>query len=152
METVEQRITFLRKKVLGLNQTEFAKRIGLKHSVVSQWEVGITPLNEKNIILICHIFKVNEDWLRNGIGEVFNSKDDPTLQEIMELVEKMDEPQRQVVLNYVRWYASQQQTLMDKETMPEKPSVEVGTPTPFPLEPRRLPEESGGLEESQTAG
>ena len=111
METIEQRITLLRKRVLRLNQTEFAEKIGLKQSIVSKWEVGITPLNEKNIKLICHIFRVNEDWLRHGIGEVFNPEDDPILQEIMELVEKMDEPERMVVLNYVRWYVSQQQSL-----------------------------------------
>jgi transcriptional regulator with XRE-family HTH domain len=111
METIEQRVAFLRKKALGLTQTEFAGRLGLKHSVVSQWEVGITPIKEKNINLICHIFKVNEDWLRQGTGEVFKAEDDPILQEIMELLEKMDEPERQVVLNYVRWYVSQQQSL-----------------------------------------
>ena len=142
MGTIEQRVAFLRKKVLGLNQTEFAVRIGLKQSVVSQWEVGITPLNDKNIILICHIFKVNEDWLRYGVGEMFNAKDDSILQEIMELVEKLDEPQRQVVLNYVRWYTSQQQTLINKEA----PSAG------FTLEPiHRQSEDSGGLEEKEIA-
>jgi transcriptional regulator with XRE-family HTH domain len=110
----------LRKKVLEITQAEFAKRIGLKHSVVSQWEVGITPLNEKNIKLICHIFKVNEEWLRHGKGEVFIAEGDPILQEIMELVEKMDEPERQVVLNYVRWYISEQQTLAGKAPPPAR--------------------------------
>ncbi|MDR0643813.1 MAG: helix-turn-helix domain-containing protein [Treponema sp.] len=137
METIEQRVAFLRKKVLGLNQTEFAVRIGLKQSVVSQWEVGITPLNDKNIILICHIFKVNEDWLRYGVGEVFNAKDDPILQEIMELVEKMDEPQRHVVLNYVRWFFSEQQALIGEESLPEKGSKPASPPVGFPLEPIR---------------
>jgi transcriptional regulator with XRE-family HTH domain len=145
METIEQRVAFLRKKVLELTQTEFAKKIGLKHSVVSQWEVGITPLNEKNVKLICHIFKVNEDWLRYGSGEIFNPKDDPILQEIMELLEKMDEPERQVVLNYVRWYVSEQQTLAGKSP----PSERGGAPAELPLEP--LPD-AAGFEESRTAG
>jgi transcriptional regulator with XRE-family HTH domain len=111
METIEQRVIFLRKKVLRLTQTEFAERMGLKQSVISQWEVGITPLNEKNIKLICHIFKVDENWLRHGTGEVFTKKNEPILHEIMELVERMDEPEQEMVLNYVRWYVSQQALL-----------------------------------------
>jgi transcriptional regulator with XRE-family HTH domain len=138
METIEQRVAFLRKKVLKLTQTEFAKKIGLKQGVISQWEVGVTPLNEKNVKLICYIFEVSEDWLRLGKGEVFTRKDNQTVQEIMELLEKMDESELDVVLNYVRWYASQQQTF-------------AGTQAPVagsPLEP--LP--AGGYEEDRFVG
>jgi hypothetical protein len=38
----------------------------------------------------------------------------------MELVEKMEEAERQVVLNYVRWFASEQRTLAGKAPHPVK--------------------------------
>jgi transcriptional regulator with XRE-family HTH domain len=132
MENAEQRVAFLRKKVFELTQTDFAEKIGLKHSVISQWEVGITPINEKNIKLICHIFNVNENWLRDGVGEIFDKEDNQTVKEIMELLDKMGKPELDVVLNYVRWYCSQQKSLNQEEAFPdrtEKPKH--GTPPPF---------------------
>jgi hypothetical protein len=58
------------------------------------------------------IFGVRETWIRNGEGEMFEPLgNDPLINEVVDLMTKMDEPERQVVLNYVRWYVSQQQSL-----------------------------------------
>jgi transcriptional regulator with XRE-family HTH domain len=56
------------RKSLGLTQTQFADRIGLKFSTISMVEIGKTPLTEPNIRLICLTFDVNETWLRTGEG------------------------------------------------------------------------------------
>ena len=66
------RIRLLRK-TLGLNQGEFASRIGLTQTSLSMIEVGRAVLTEKNIKLICATFAVDEDWLRTGEGKMFGS-------------------------------------------------------------------------------
>ena len=61
------------RKTLGLNQVEFAKRIGLTQTALSMIEIERTTLTEKNIKLICATFAIDEDWLRTGTGEMFGS-------------------------------------------------------------------------------
>jgi transcriptional regulator with XRE-family HTH domain len=68
--TILDRIRIVRK-TLGLNQGEFARRIGLKQTALSMIEVGKVALTEKNIKLICATFAVDEGWLRTGKGEMF---------------------------------------------------------------------------------
>lgn len=67
---MNKRIVELRK-VLNLSQTEFSEKIGIKQTSLSDLERGNCNIREAYIIAICNIFSVNEDWLRNGIGEMF---------------------------------------------------------------------------------
>ncbi|MCL2381633.1 MAG: helix-turn-helix transcriptional regulator [Treponema sp.] len=59
------------RKALGLNQGEFARRIGLTQTALSMIELEKVALTDKNIKLICATFAIDEDWLRNGKGEMF---------------------------------------------------------------------------------
>jgi transcriptional regulator with XRE-family HTH domain len=119
-KTIYERVYALRKS-LGLTQVEFSEKLKLAHSIVSRIETGAVPLTDKNISLICLIFHVREEWLRFGEGDMFDiDNNDPLISEVVELMKKMSPEERHVVLNYVRWYASQQQTLMGKEAPPEK--------------------------------
>ena len=69
-----ERIKELRK-ALGLNQTDFGNRIGLKQGSVAGYENGArTPLDAV-ITSICREFNVNEVWLRTGEGDMFNEDD-----------------------------------------------------------------------------
>ena len=61
------------RKTLGLNQAEFARRIGLTQTALSMIEIEKTTLTEKNIKLICTTFAIDEDWLRTGKGEMFGA-------------------------------------------------------------------------------
>lgn len=67
---MEERLKQLRK-VLGLNQQEFAEKINLGQSTWAMIEVGKRALNDRHILLICSIFNVNEEWLRSGEGDMF---------------------------------------------------------------------------------
>lgn len=67
------------RKVLNLTQQKFAVKLGLKQNTISSYEMGrITPSNI-TVTSICQEFNVNENWLRNGIGEMFiqQTKDNP---------------------------------------------------------------------------
>ncbi len=67
---MEERIKLLRKE-LGLNQTDFGNRIGVKQSTITGYETGIRAPLDSVIISICREFDVNEEWLRYGKGEMF---------------------------------------------------------------------------------
>lgn len=68
------RIRELRKK-LGMNQTEFGARIGLKQTSIAGYENGSRNPLDSIIISICREFNVNETWLRTGEGSMFNEAD-----------------------------------------------------------------------------
>lgn len=64
------RIKILRKE-LGLNQTEFGAKIGVKQGSIAGYENGSrTPLDTV-INSICREFNVSETWLRTGEGDMF---------------------------------------------------------------------------------
>jgi transcriptional regulator with XRE-family HTH domain len=60
------------RKALELTQQEFADRIGISRGNIGAYEVGKNNPSDAVISLICKEFKVNEEWLRNGTGEMFN--------------------------------------------------------------------------------
>lgn len=70
---MNERIKELRK-ALQLNQTEFGSRIGVKQTTVAGYENGTRVPLDAVISSICREFDVNEDWLRNGEGEMLIKK------------------------------------------------------------------------------
>lgn len=65
------RIRELRKS-LKLTQQEFGNKIGLSKASIGNIENGIINLTDRNLSLICSTYNVNENWLRNGEGEMLN--------------------------------------------------------------------------------
>lgn len=70
---MNERIKELRK-TLGFTQQEFADKIGVKRNTVATYEMGRSVPSDSAISLICREFNVNEDWLRNGNGEMFRPR------------------------------------------------------------------------------
>ncbi len=67
-----ERIKTLRKE-LELTLEKFGEKIGLKKSALSLIENGKSNLTAQTATSICREFNVNEEWLRNGVGEMFNT-------------------------------------------------------------------------------
>ena len=67
---MKDRIKKIRKE-LDLTQQEFADRIGIKRGGVANYEIGRNDPADSVISLICREFNVNEQWLRDGTGEMF---------------------------------------------------------------------------------
>lgn len=60
------------RNALNLTQTEFGERIGFSRPMVANLEgAGRAEIKEHTIHLICKEYKVNENWLRTGEGEMF---------------------------------------------------------------------------------
>lgn len=64
---MNERIKELRK-ALGLTQTEFGEKLGVKPNTVSTYESGLRAPSDAVLMSICREYGVNEVWLRTGIG------------------------------------------------------------------------------------
>ena len=118
MDTKE-RIKLLRKE-LGLTQSEFGEKIGLKKSAISQIENGTTSSNLRIIQLICNAFNTSKEWLTAGKGDMFRPAIEPCiidrLQKELNLTpEEIDvvrtfirltPEQRKIAIEFVRDFAS----------------------------------------------
>ncbi len=69
---MNERVKELRT-VLGLSAEKFGARVGVTRSAISRIENGTVNVTGQMIISICREFNVNEEWLRNGSGEMFNT-------------------------------------------------------------------------------
>lgn len=67
---MQNQIKELRSHV-GLNQTDFGARIGVKQSTIAGWETGQRIPPDSAIVSICRTYGVDEHWLRTGEGEMF---------------------------------------------------------------------------------
>lgn len=59
------------RKALDLTQQEFASRIGTSQNSLAGYETGRRNPSSSVINNICKEFRVNEEWLRTGAGEMF---------------------------------------------------------------------------------
>ena len=70
VDKVNDRIRLLRK-YLGLSQTEFGAKLGIKQTTVAGYETGGRTPIDAVVSLICREFGVSEEWLRTGDGDMF---------------------------------------------------------------------------------
>lgn len=115
-----QRIIAIRKQA-GLNQEQFAKRIGMSRSFINQVEVGKRKVSDRTISDICREFNVREEWLRNNEEPMFkktNQKekqlsellegrgiapsDLPSIMSVVSAFLELDKPYREAVIQFVQ--------------------------------------------------
>ena len=103
------------RKALRLTQKEFAARLGITDSGISRLEKGQNQLTDQLIRAICREYKVNYEYLKNGIGEMFVEVPQTVVDELCEQYNlddfdrimlqeylKMDEASRNVLKTYIR--------------------------------------------------
>lgn len=73
MKTENERIKEVRK-ALGLTQEKFGEKIGMKKNSLSNAESGINSVSNQLRIAVCREYHVNENWLRTGEGEMFETR------------------------------------------------------------------------------
>ena len=73
IKILNKRILEVRKSS-GLTQEKFADRIRLTRNFVWMIEKGERVPSDRTISDICREFGVNEIWLREGIGEMFQKR------------------------------------------------------------------------------
>ena len=67
---INQRVKELRK-ALNMTQVSFSQVIALSSGYLAGIETEKRRVNNRLIKLICSSFKVNDQWLRSGKGEMF---------------------------------------------------------------------------------
>lgn len=70
MNTIGDRIGELIES-LGMKKVRFAERLKIDQSYVTQLTSGKRNPSDRTISDMCREFNVNEEWLRNGNGEMF---------------------------------------------------------------------------------
>ena len=101
---MNERLKLLRK-ALKLSQQEFADKIQVNRSTVAGYERGSTNLSERTIADICRVFYVNEDWLRNGEGDMFrarNTTNEELALQVGKLLKTDDEFTKNLFLEYLK--------------------------------------------------
>ena len=75
---MNERIKQLRK-TLGLTLEKFSNRLGVGKTAISKLENNENNLTQQMFKAICREFNVNEEWLRDGTGEMFRLPDDTSI-------------------------------------------------------------------------
>lgn len=70
---MNDRIRLVRKDA-GETLDAFGKRIGISFSAVGKLEKGVNQPSEQTIKAICHLYNINEHWLRTGEGTMHGDK------------------------------------------------------------------------------
>lgn len=101
------------RKILKVNQTNFAKQLGLTQTAYSMIENGINPLSDRYIKIICSAYNVNEIWLRTGEGDLFFSS--PYEKEFSEIFANLTPETQQYLLLMARELLSTQNKLLNPD-------------------------------------
>ena len=101
------------RKALDMNQKDFAASLGFGQSTWAMIEVGKRNLTDRHIKTICAIYNVNEGWLRNGSGEMFEVPEDETAAIVSDVLESSDNKFYDLILSIVKIYQTLQPTDQD---------------------------------------
>lgn len=72
--TINERIRYFRKEVLGMSQSVFAEHLGMKQRSVSTFERSGGTVTNSTIKSICMAFNVSEDWIIDGTEPMYVEK------------------------------------------------------------------------------
>ncbi len=99
---MHNRLKLLRKN-LGFSQAEFAEKLGISQTFLSDIEKGKKGFSA-NILLSLLRLNVNLDWFIGGEGEIFRSSgsdpSDPLLSDLIFAFKQLPENRKKLVLNY----------------------------------------------------
>ena len=73
--TLGERIKKIRKEN-KLTQAALAEGIGMRQNSIALLEMDKRNPSEQTLISICRFLHVNEDWLREGIGDIYTAEYD----------------------------------------------------------------------------
>lgn len=129
---MNERLKLLRK-TLKLNQVDFGSRLSLTGSAISRYESGVNAMADNIILLICREFNVNEDWLRNGNGEMFSLQSTDLVeqltqqynlglygQQLLATYLQLSDADKRAVERFVSQLTANVQRAEDAQTVPEK--------------------------------
>lgn len=109
--TVGERIKAARKS-LGLTLEEFGKKLGVGKTAISKLEKGERNLTDQMLLSIHREFNVREEWLRDGVGEMF----EPAASDELDALAKeygLSEGEKILIEHYVKLDESSRRAVID---------------------------------------
>lgn len=100
------------RKALGLNQSAFAKYLGLTQTGYSMIENGRNPLSERHIKVICKTFNISENWLQTGKGSIFSCS--PYEKELTEILNSLEPETQEYLFKMAKELLNTQNKLINK--------------------------------------
>lgn len=97
---MKNRILKIRKDS-KLNQEDFGLRLNLTKNYISLIETGNRIPSDRTISDICGKFNVNEDWLKNGTGDMYKEKDGSFSELLVELEDSDDDFIKSLITVYM---------------------------------------------------
>lgn len=97
---MKNRILKIRKDS-KLNQEDFGLRLNLTKNYISLIETGNRIPSDRTISDICREFNVNEDWLKNGTGDMYKEKDGSFSELLVELEDSDDDFIKSLITVYM---------------------------------------------------
>lgn len=101
------------RKSVDMNQTEFAKQLGITQTAYSMIESGRRPLSDKYIKHICTEFGISELWFRTGDGEMFINS--PYEKEFMEIFDNLTPDTQEYLFKMAKELLKTQKKLLEKK-------------------------------------
>jgi transcriptional regulator with XRE-family HTH domain/Zn-dependent peptidase ImmA (M78 family) len=102
-----------RRKELGLNQTELAKRAGLHPPAISQYESGARNPSYEALIKLSNALEVNVDYLISGQVTGQELSLDKKSEVIMRIVSSLDPNKKNQVLDYLFFLTGSSSVIYD---------------------------------------
>ena len=107
---MKNRILKIRKDS-KLNQEDFGLRLNLTKNYISLIETGNRIPSDRTISDICREFNVNEDWLKNGTGDMYKEKDGSFSELLVELEDSDDDFIKSLITVYMGLYEDSKSAL-----------------------------------------
>ena len=70
MDSIQNRIALIIDRYCSGNRSEFARRLNITPAYASQIYSGVRTPSDRTIADICREFRIREQWLRTGEGEM----------------------------------------------------------------------------------
>ncbi len=97
----QDRIKYLRKKILNMSQEKFANEIHISRSNLGNIETSKIGLTNRVIADICHAFHVNSTWITSGQEPIFERNDDGQDKEILDIYSRLSETNKKYLVGYI---------------------------------------------------
>jgi transcriptional regulator with XRE-family HTH domain len=104
------------KKEVQISQREFSKKIFISQSTLGEIETGVRNVNDRIIELICSQYNVSREWLRDGKGEIYDTKKpDITFEHLTEIFNQLSKPLQEYLLKQAELILKAQDETIDKK-------------------------------------
>ena len=116
---IGERLKLIRK-AQAMNQSDFAKTLGLGQSTLAMMEVGKRTITDRHIKTICALCNINETWLRTGEGEMLAASADNIFDEFAQhyaltpeeqitarFLLRLSKDERATILHYIKTWAEE---------------------------------------------